>query len=112
MLQELNAAAVASPIPEWHSQGMKRERFFLLLALALVCGVAAAQDIGEWRPGSRTAESITGDVAFGDEKITIDFASFPIAQIRPLTVAEAAALFNAEAGAAGQGNLYRLSIPG
>jgi len=91
---------------------MKREGFSLLLGLALVSGASAAQDRGEWQAASRTAESITGGVAFGDEKITIDFASFPIAQIRPLTTTEAAALFNAEAGAAGQGNLYRLSIPG
>jgi hypothetical protein len=90
---------------------MKRKRFSLLLILALICAAAAAQDKGAWRAVSTTAASITGDVAFGDEKITINLDTFPIAQIRPLTAAEATALFNADAGAAGKGNLYRVNIP-
>jgi hypothetical protein len=81
------------------------------LALALTFGPAAAQDKGAWRAFSTTAESITADVAFGDETITIDSASFPIAQIRPLTTAEAVALFTAEPSVAGNGNVYRVSIP-
>ena len=90
---------------------MKREKYSLLLALVLAFGLAAAQDKRAWRAVSTTAESITGDVAFGDETIAIDSASFPIAQIRPLTTAEAVALFTAEPNAAGSGNVYRLSIP-
>jgi len=82
-----------------------------LVALSLAVAAAAAQDTGAWRAVSTTAESITGDVAFGDERITINLATFPIAQIRPLTPAEAAALFNAQPGATGSGNLYRMSIP-
>jgi hypothetical protein len=91
---------------------MKRERFFIMLALALALGGAgAAQDKGTWRAASTTAESITGDVSFGNETITINFATFPIAQIRPLTNAEAAAVFTAEPGAQEKGNVYRVSIP-
>jgi hypothetical protein len=86
-------------------------KFSVLLAMALAVGASAAQDSGAWRPVSTTAESITGDVAFGDETITINFASFPIAHIRPLTTAEAAALFSAEPSAVGSGSVYRLSIP-
>lgn len=90
---------------------MNRECFSLLLALALAIGAASAQDLGSWRAVSTTAESITGDVAFGDETVTINFASFPIAQIRPLTTAEAVAVFTPEPGVAGSGNVYRVSIP-
>jgi hypothetical protein len=91
---------------------MKQERFPFLVALALALGAAAAaQDKGSWQAVSKTAESITGDVSFGNETITIDSATFPLAQIRLLTVAEAAALFAAEPSDRGNGSVYRVSIP-
>ncbi len=62
-----------------------------------------------WRAASKTAQSITGDVAFSESRMTINFTSFTIAQIRELTAAEIAAGFDGAAG--GSGNLYRLSIP-
>ncbi len=70
---------------------------------------AAAQEAGMWRAASKTAQSITGDVAFSETRMTINFTSFTIAQIRELTAAEIAAGFDGAAG--GSGNLYRLSIP-
>lgn len=87
-----------------------------LLSAMLTCGLAlsmsgAAQERGSWRAASTTARSITGDVAFSNEKISINFASFPIAQIRDLNAPELAAAFIAAANASGSGNLYRLSIP-
>jgi hypothetical protein len=91
---------------------MKLRQSSVWLVLGLLCCGAVAQDRGEWQPASKTAESITGVVAFGDEKMSINLASFPIAQIRPLTPAEAAAIFSVEPDAAGRGDLYRLEIPG
>ncbi len=72
----------------------------------------AAQEKGTWRAESTTAKSITGDVALSGEKLAINFSSFPIAQIRLLKPAELSAAFDADSGAGGSGNLYRLSIPG
>lgn len=72
----------------------------------------AAQEKGIWRAASKTAKSITGDVAFGDERISIYFSGYAIAQIRPLTPVEIGAAFDSDSTAGGSGNLYRLSIPG
>ena len=81
------------------------------MALALPCGfLARAQEKGSWRPASKTAQSVTGPILLGDEKLSINFLTFTIAQIRPLQPAEAAAAFEGAAG--GAGHLYRLSIPG
>ena len=63
------------------------------------------------RAASTTAKGITGDVAFSDIKISLNFSSFTLAQIRTLTPAEAAAAFNAAPDTEGSGNLYRTSIP-
>ncbi len=94
---------------------MKRKKFTFLLALALALGASAqdkvVQDKGTWRADSKTAVSITGDVTLGGEKVTIDFATFPIAEIRTLKDAEAVALFPVEPGTVGNGNVYRVSIP-
>ncbi|HEX3968705.1 MAG TPA: hypothetical protein VHW70_12115 [Edaphobacter sp.] len=80
--------------------------------LAVVCGMAAvAQEKGYWRAENSTAKSITGDVALSDEKMSINFVSFTVARIRGLEKDEASALFDGDAGAAGSGSLYRLSIP-
>jgi hypothetical protein len=84
-----------------------------LLHVALVCLLpvlsAAAQEKGYWHASSKTAKGLTGDLSFTDSKLTINFSSYTIAQIRTLDPTEAQALFSADPG--GQGNLYRLSIP-
>jgi hypothetical protein len=78
----------------------------------LVCGVfAGAQEKGMWRAESSTAQSITGDIAISDEKISINFNGFVIAQIRRLEPGEVSAVFDADSAAGGSGNLYRLNIP-
>lgn len=83
-----------------------------VLACSLSCAAsAAAQDTGYWRAASKTAKSITGDVALTSEKISINFSTYWIAQIRALTPAELSAAFGVDANAPGSGNLYRLSIP-
>lgn len=81
-------------------------------SLMLVCSLPlAAQDKGYWRAVSSNANDITGDLAIANDKITINFNSFTIAQIRPLKPAESSAVFDADPGAAGGGYLYRLSVP-
>lgn len=82
------------------------------MGCGLCFGVAGvAQDRGYWRAASSTAIGITGDVSLSESRLTINFASFTIAQIRELTPTEVSAAFDGETGKAGTGNLYRLSIP-
>jgi hypothetical protein len=82
----------------------------LLFLLALP---AAAQDKGYWHASSNTASSTTGDINIAASKLIINFASFPLAEIRPLQPAEINALFNPDTDTpGGSGNLYRLSISG
>jgi hypothetical protein len=76
------------------------------------CLAGTAQEKGYWRAASSTAVSITGDIQISDAKVTINFASFPLAQIRKLEAAEVGAVFDADANAGGSGNLYRLNISG
>lgn len=76
------------------------------------CLAGTAQEKGYWRAASSTAVSITGDVSISDAKVTINVATFPIAQIRKLEAAEVSAVFDTDANAGGSGNLYRLSISG
>jgi hypothetical protein len=84
----------------------------VLLTCSLCCSIpSVAQDAGYWRASSTTARHITGDVALSDEKISINFSTYWIAQIRALTPVELSAAFSADANASGSGNLYRLSIP-
>ena len=71
----------------------------------------AAQEKGGWRAASSTAQSITGDVALSEDKISINYSSFVIAQIRSLAASDLSAVFDADSGGTGKGNLYRLSIP-
>jgi hypothetical protein len=91
--------------------------FRLLAALSLVCLLSAlpsitlAQEHGYWRAASKTASSVTGDISFSGDKITLNFVSFIIADIRTLTPAELAATFD-DAPANATGTLYRTSIPG
>jgi hypothetical protein len=80
----------------------------VLLALSLP---ACAQDKGPWRAASSTAKTITGDIEIGNAQLLINFAGFPLAQIRALTPAEASAAFDADPGVPGGGNLYRLQVP-
>jgi hypothetical protein len=84
---------------------------FALLVLLIVLPSAHAQERGAWRAGSKTAMSITGDIFFADEKLAIDFMSFPVAEIRSLEPAEISAAFNPDT-VAGTGHLFRLNIPG
>jgi hypothetical protein len=93
---------------------MKRKPLYAaLLVFLLTCSTwAMAPEKGVWRAASKNAKSITGDVAIADEKLSLNFYSFPMAQIRALTPAEIGAAFDADTTAPGSGNLYRLSIPG
>jgi hypothetical protein len=91
---------------------MKREKLLGAIAgsMMVCCTLAAAQEKGSWRAADSTAQSITGDVAFSNEKISINFSSFAIARIRSLEPGEVSAAFDAP-NAVGSGSLYRLSIP-
>ncbi|NYF91321.1 hypothetical protein RBB79_16990 [Tunturiibacter empetritectus] len=75
------------------------------------CLSVAAQEKGYWRAESSTAQAITGDIGFGGEKMSINFTSFVVAQIRALEPGEVSAVFDADSGAGGTGNLFRLDIP-
>jgi hypothetical protein len=92
---------------------MKRRILWVIGVPVLACSLtAAAQEKGIWRAASSTAESITGDVALSEDKLSINFSGFTIAQIRALEPGELSAVFEAEGGAGGSGSLYRLRIPG
>jgi len=80
-------------------------------SLLLCCLTLAAQDKGNWRAASTTAQSITGDIALSNDKLTISFVGFPVARIRDLQKSEISAVFDADSNAAGTGGLYRLSVP-
>ncbi|WP_348265252.1 hypothetical protein P8935_12060 [Telmatobacter sp. DSM 110680] len=83
-----------------------------LAGLLLCCSLSAtAQDKGYWRAVSSNANDITGDLTITDSKLTINFISFPLAQIRKLQPAEWSAIFDADPGS-GSGFLYRLNVPG
>ena len=85
----------------------------VVLGLVLACGVPSrAQEAGSWRAESSNARSVTGDLMFSGERMTINFSSFPVAEIRVLKPEEAKAVFDVEDDAGGRGNLYRVSIPG
>ncbi len=92
---------------------MKTLRFLAAALVLLSCYSlsAAAQDKGPWRASSSEAKAITGDIDIADSRLIINFSGFTIAQIRPLTAAEASAAFDADPGTPGGGNLYRLEIP-
>ena len=90
---------------------MKRP-LVLLAFLVCLCLSSLAQEKGTWRAQSKTARSITGDIAFAGEKFSINFSTYPVAEIRALTPAELASLAGDDAAPATAGTLYRLSIPG
>jgi hypothetical protein len=92
---------------------MKRERLLgAFVGVVLACCMSvAAQEKGGWRASSSTAQSITGDVMLYDEKILINFSSFPMSRIRSLEPGEVGAVFDADTTVGGTGSLYRLNIP-
>ena len=92
---------------------MRKQLSILAVAgLIAVCSLSsAAQDQGYWRAASSMAETVTGDIAISSTKLTINFASFPIVQVRRLKPAEVSAVFDADVHAGIEGTLYRLSIP-
>ena len=86
----------------------------LLLALTTAAAHAqgAPQEKGLWHAANKPAKSITGDVVFSDFKFSLDFFSYPLANIRTLTPPELAAAFDADpASTAITGTLYRIDIP-
>jgi len=81
----------------------------LLLSLSsLAC---RAQDHGYWTAAGSTANAITGDLGILKDRVTIDLVSFSAVAVRPLTSAEVAAVFDADANAGVTGTLYHLNIP-
>ena len=90
-----------------------RETAAAVLALTLTLPLIA-QERGSWSPASKTAQAITGDITFSDSRMTINFFTLTIAEIRPLTPSEISAAFDTaeSTGTATTGHLYRLSIPG
>ena len=98
-------------LPGCHAQRMKiciRLAAFCALGVAVAC---AAQDGGYWRAASTNAKAITGDIAISENKVVINFAGFLIARVRSLQPAEAAAAFDADVNAPGNGALYHLNVP-
>jgi hypothetical protein len=96
---------------------MTFRKYSLGIFLALSILPAVAQDRnperGIWHASSKTAKSVTGDIASSNLKISIDFSPYTIANIRTLTPTELAAAFEADpATPNGTGTLYRLLIPG
>jgi hypothetical protein len=91
-------------------------RFFELAMSVVLLGlcvarVSAQEDRGLWRAASTNAFAITGDITIGEAKVTLNFAAFPLAQIRRLKPAEVSAVFDADVSAGIEGTLYRLRIP-
>jgi hypothetical protein len=97
-----------------HAGEMKRfKALCVVVGLGVSCSaLGLAQEKGGWRAASSAAKSTTGDVGFSEEKISINFAGFWIAQIRALEPAELSAAFDAASDGGGSGHLYRVSIPG
>jgi hypothetical protein len=83
----------------------------LTLSLAAPLRGAAQQARGYWRAASNNASAITGDVTISETRLTINFVNFPLALIRPLKPAEVASVFDADVNTAGDGSLYRLTVP-
>ena len=87
----------------------------MLVLAGVVCSavrVSAQEDRGFWRAASTNAFAITGDITIAEAKVTLSFATFPLAQIRRLKPVEVSAVFDADVSAGIEGTLYRLRIPG
>jgi hypothetical protein len=85
-----------------------------LLLAGVVCSAArvcAQEDRGYWRAASTTAFAVTGDITIGEAKVTLNFATFPLAAIRRLKPVEVSAVFDADVNAGIEGTLYRLHVP-
>jgi hypothetical protein len=90
---------------------MKRRYTAVIAYLITFAGCCCAQGKWNWRPESNTARSITGEVEFSSDAVSINLSQFPVARIRDLTSPEVAALFEPDGDAVGLGSLYRLSVP-
>ena len=92
-----------------------RIRFSLfVLAFALACAASASAqqpEKGRWRPASTTAASITGEIIITGSKINIYFTPFLISPARLLKPEEISAVFDEALDTAGNGQLYRVTIP-
>ncbi len=96
---------------------MKKRSTILALGLALVglclaTRVCAQEDRGLWSATSTNAHAITGDISIGEARVTLNFLTFPLAQIRRLKPVEVSAVFDADVKAGIEGTLYRLRIAG
>ena len=83
----------------------------MVLTLACAARVCAQEDRGLWSATSTNAHAITGDITIGEAKVTLNFATFPLAQIRRLKPVEVSAVFDADVNAGIEGTLYRLHVP-
>ena len=88
----------------------------ILCAAAILAALAAApatpaQDGGYWLPASPNAQAITGEITLSGNKLTINFTTYTVADIRKLTPAEVASAFDADVNTAHPGELYRLRVP-
>ncbi len=88
---------------------LRRTLFASLLVVSSLA--SAAQDKGYWRAASTTAVSITGDISLSNEKVMLDFFTFPMVQARTLAPAEVSAVFDADVNAGHTGVLYHLTVP-
>src|SRR5579863_96724 len=82
----------------------------LLMPLMYMARLNAQEDRGYWRMASTNAKAVTGDLNIGELKVTIDFLTFPIAQIRRLKPVEVSAVFDADVSTGIEGTLYRLNV--
>ncbi len=90
---------------------MRARVTLFILVFALASAAAQQPEKGYWRASSRTAESITGDLAISGSKLTINLIPFVISPVRLLTPAEVSAAFDEAVETAGNGQLYRVNIP-
>ncbi len=91
-------------------------KYFAIFVTAMLFAVSSfaglAQDLGYWRAASSNAATITGDIGIGKAKVIINFATFPLVQVRRLNPAEVSSVFDADVNAGIEGTLYRSRVPG
>ena len=70
------------------SESVRKRTAIVLVLAGVVCCLAARvcaqEDRGLWSAASTNAHAITGDVTIGEAKVTLNFITFPLAQIRRL----------------------------
>jgi hypothetical protein len=81
-----------------------------LLGASVALAQTTAPEAGYWRADNQTARSITGDIAFSGDHLTINFLLFTIARIRALDASEVESAFHPDPGTQGAGSLYRLQV--